>query len=223
MFDAMEQIDVPPPCIVLPVKLWSGKQVFNILMHPNKKDKVLLNLETKTRSYVRDAMRINDLCPNDGWLVIQNSELLCGVVDKSIVGDGNKDTIFYTALRDYGTIEAAACMNRLAKLCARWMGNRGFSIGIEDVTPGARLSQRRDEVIEVGYQECDNLIGEFNKGTLKCQAGCNEEQTLEAQISGKLSKIRDDLGQICLQELNKHNAPLIMSMCGSKGSKINVC
>lgn len=42
-------------------------------------------------------------------------------------------------------------------------------------------------------------------------------------MSGVLSKIRDDLGQKCLTELNKWNAPLIMSLCGSKGSKINVC
>lgn len=37
------------------------------------------------------------------------------------------------------------CMNRLAKVCARYLGgHRGFSIGIEDVTPG-------NEVICLGF------------------------------------------------------------------------
>ena len=148
---------------------------------------------------------------------------MCGVVDKAIVGDGNKESMFYVVLRDFGQLEAATCMTRLAKICARFMANQGFSIGIDDVMPGDRLSTLRDEVIEEGYVECDKLIGQHREGTLRCQPGCDMDQTLEAQISGKLSKIRDDLGQICLNELNKYNAPLIMSVCGSKGSKINVC
>ena len=44
----------------------------------------------------------------------------------------------------------------------------------------------------------------------------------QAKLTGELSKIRDDAGQICLNELNKHNTPLIMAKCGSKGSKINI-
>lgn len=33
-------------------------------------------------------------------------------------------------------------MNRLAKVCARYLGgHRGFSIGIEDVTPGIQVSK----------------------------------------------------------------------------------
>ena len=168
-------------------------------------------------------MRTPDLCPNDGYIVIHNSEIMCGVVDKSIVGDGNKESMFYVVMRDISVIEAAKCMNRLAKLCARWMANQGFSIGIDDVTPGHRLSRLRDEVIQQGNKECDDLIQDYRSGTLRCQPGCDMDQTLEAQISGKLSKIRDDLGQTCLQELDPKNAPLIMSVCGSKGSKINVC
>lgn len=223
MFDAEEHIDLPPPTIIKPIRLWTGKQVFSILLRPNKKCNVLVNLESKTRSFVKDPSRTPDLCPNDGWLVVKNSEIMCGLVDKSIVGDGNKSSLFYAVLQDFGSVEAAKCMNRLAKLCARWMANRGFSIGIEDVMPGERLWKLRDEVISKGYEVCEGYIKEHKNGTLRCQAGCDMDQTLEAQISGTLSRLRDELGQICLNELDKHNSPLIMSLCGSKGSKINVC
>jgi DNA-directed RNA polymerase III subunit RPC1 len=47
---------------------------------------------------------------------------MCGAIDKSIVGDGNKNSVFYVLLRDFGAIAAAECMNKLAKLCARWLG-----------------------------------------------------------------------------------------------------
>jgi DNA-directed RNA polymerase III subunit RPC1 len=100
--------------------------------------------------------------------------------------------------------------------------NQGFSIGIDDVQPGVFLNQQKSQVIEKGYIDCDNIIKLSKSGKLPNSPGCNQEKTLEGKLSGILSRIRDDLGQVCFQELGRHNAPLLMSLCGSKGSKINV-
>ncbi|KAI8072537.1 hypothetical protein BC940DRAFT_292818 [Gongronella butleri] len=222
MCDADLQIDIPPPAVWKPQRLWTGKQVFNVLFRPNKKSPVLINLEAKTKSFVKEEGRIPDLCPNDGWLVIQNSEIMCGLVDKAIVGDGNKNSAFYVILRDYGTIETATCMNRLAKLCARWLANQGFSIGISDVTPGARLREIKDQAVKDAYAQCDEIINKYRAGKLETMAGCDEEQTMESTVSGILSAVRGDLGKVCMTELNMYNSPSIMARCGSKGSQINV-
>ncbi|CAG8562176.1 2317_t:CDS:10 [Ambispora gerdemannii] len=222
MSDANLHIDIPPPTILKPFRLWTGKQIFNVLMRPNKSSPVLVNLENKGRSFEKKDGVIPELCPNEGYVVIRNSELVCGVVDKSLVGDGNKHSLFYTILRDYGSDEAANAMNRLSKLCSRWLANQGFSIGIDDVMPGEELRTKKEKLIEFANIRCDELIQSSISGKLENQSGCNKEQTLEAHISGVLSKVRDDAGQICMTELNKHNAPLIMATCGSKGSKINV-
>lgn len=40
---------------------------------------------------------------------------------------------------DFSARAAAAVMNRLAKLSARFVGEQGFSIGIDDVTPAHEL------------------------------------------------------------------------------------
>ncbi|KAF9436386.1 hypothetical protein BGZ76_004117 [Entomortierella beljakovae] len=220
--DAELKIDIPPPAILKPAQRWTGKQIISVLLKPNKQSKVLVNLETKTRSYDKVKRPIMDMCRNDGYLVIYNSEIMCGALDKSIVGDGNKSSLFYIVMRDYGSIEAANCMNRLAKLCARWLGTVGFSIGINDVQPGDVLASKKDQLVRSAYSKCDDLIHRSTTGQLENQPGCDVEQTLEALISGELSKVRDSVGDICLTELNKYNSPLIMATCGSKGSKINV-
>ncbi|KAF9991179.1 hypothetical protein BGZ75_002806 [Mortierella antarctica] len=220
--DAELKIDIPPPAIWKPAQRWTGKQIISVLLKPNKSSKVLVNLEAKTRSYDKAKRPILDMCNNDGYLVIYNSEIMCGVLDKSIVGDGNKSSLFYIVMRDYGSIEAAKCMNRLAKLCARWLGTVGFSIGINDVQPGEILAAKKDELVKNAYAHCDDLIYRSLHGQLENQPGCDIEQTLEALISGELSQVRDKVGDICLTELNKFNSPLIMATCGSKGSKINV-
>ncbi|KAG9118465.1 hypothetical protein FRC07_007017, partial [Ceratobasidium sp. 392] len=163
-----------------------------------------------------------DLSPNDGWLVIVNSEIMCGVMDKATVGSGKKKSIFGVILRDYGANEAANTMGRLAKLCARWLTNIGFSLGINDVIPGPRLRAEKDRMVEEAYAECLHLIEKAKLGKLENKPGCDQEQTLEAMISGVLSKVRGDVGDICMKELSRHNAPIIMATCGSKGSTINV-
>jgi DNA-directed RNA polymerase III subunit RPC1 len=67
------------------------------------------------------------MCVNDGFVLIRNSELLCGPLDKKTVG-GAKNTIFYHLLREYGQEAAADRMSRLARLCARYLG--AWSLGI---------------------------------------------------------------------------------------------
>jgi DNA-directed RNA polymerase III subunit RPC1 len=68
------------------------------------------------------------MSPNDGYLVIQNSEIMCGVMDKATVGDGNKKSVFAVIQRDYGEDEAASAMNKMAKVCARWLGESLMSL-----------------------------------------------------------------------------------------------
>jgi DNA-directed RNA polymerase III subunit RPC1 len=128
--DANIQIDIPPPTIMKPVRLWTGKQIFNVLMRPNKQSRVFVNVESKCNkqekpnpeNYPGCLSPAPDLSPNDGYLVVVNSEIMCGVMDKATIGSGKKKSIFGVIMRDYGPHEAAAAMNRLAKLSARWLG-----------------------------------------------------------------------------------------------------
>ena len=73
-------------------------------------------------------------------------------------------------------------------------------------------------MIETAYNTCLDLIAQAKKGKLENKPGCNQEQTLEAMISGVLSKVRDTVGDLCMKELSRFNAPLIMATCGSKGT-----
>ena len=95
--------------------------------------------------------------------------------------------------------------------------NFGFSLGINDVIPGPILFAKKDKLVEQAYEKCQDLIALAKKGKLENKAGCDQEQTLEAMISSVLSKVRDEVGEICMKELSRHNAPLIMATCGSKG------
>ncbi|OVA18215.1 RNA polymerase [Macleaya cordata] len=219
MGDGMDSIDLPTPALIKPVELWTGKQLFSVLVRPHAHMRVYLNFTVLEKTYSKSG---ETMCPNDGFVYFRNSELICGQLGKATLGNGNKDGLFSVLLRDYNAHAAAACMNRLAKLSARWIGNHGFSIGVDDVQPGELLNHQKKARIEEGYEACYELIRSYNKGNLKLQPGCDAAQTLEAEITGVLNKIRETTAKVCMEELHWRNSPLIMSQCGSKGSPINI-
>ena len=214
-------IDLPPPAILKPVMLWTGKQVFNIVMRPNLACEVRVNLDAACKQYKKET-GLHDLSEDDSWLCIRNSEVMCGVMDKFTIGSGKKDSVFYVIMRDYGPDAAVQAMNRLARLSARWLTNQGFSIGIGDVYPGDRLVSLKKKLVEKAYADCDVEIQNYKEGKLKKESGCNEEQTMENHISGILSKVRKEAGDHCFAELSRWNSPMLMATSGSKGSNINV-
>ena len=70
-------------------------------------------------------------------------------------------------------------MWRLARVASWFMMNRGFSIGIGDVTPSEDLLKKKLELVQNGYEKCDEYIKSLREGKLQCQSGQSEEESLE--------------------------------------------
>lgn len=213
------RIRIPPAAILKPKRLWTGKQVFGLLIRPSEEMPVFVNLKTEGKNYCGKG---EEFCVNDSYVLIRNSELLSGMMDKSTLGSGSKTNIFYILMRDYGSQYAADAMWNLARLGPVFLSNHGFSIGIGDVTPARGLLKAKEQLVDDGYQKCQSFIEQLNEGKLKAQPGCTEEETLEAVMLRELSTIRDYAGKACRKELSRHNAPLIMALSGSKGSFLNI-
>lgn len=47
-------------------------------------------------------------------------------------------------------------------------------------------------------------------------------ETLESHLNHTLSKVREIVGDNCIAHLDPSNKPLIMALCGSKGSPVNL-
>lgn len=212
--DASMRIDLPKPAIMKPRRLWTGKQIFSLILRPNKYCPVMANLSNYTSG--------QDLCVKDSWVTIRNSELLTGSMDKSTLGSGTKSSIFYVILRDFGEDYATKSMWRLARMASHFIMNRGFSFGIGDVTPSRRLLEKKQKLLDIGYRKCDEYIMQVKNGTLQCQPGCTMEETLESMMLRELSSIRELAAKACFSELHPTNSALIMAQSGSKGSNINI-
>ena len=214
-------IKIPIPCIIKPIKLWSGKQIFSmILYHPNYNS--IINLSTKARNYKGSKLYNQCMCYNDGWVIIKSNELMCGNIDKNIIG--SKTTgLFYRTINDVGGNYTALVMSRLTKLATRYLQNFGFSIGISDVSPTNELLLQKQRLLDKGIDEVNINIKQYLNGQMEATPGLTLDATLENILNQKLSNIRDKAGKVCIEKLAKdYNAALIMSICGSKGSINNI-
>jgi DNA-directed RNA polymerase III subunit RPC1 len=66
MGDANEKVDLPPPAILKPVELWSGKQLFGVLIRPSRKSHIRVNMETPSKNYKSKATYMD---PNEGCIM----------------------------------------------------------------------------------------------------------------------------------------------------------
>lgn len=53
-------------------------------------------------------------------------------------------------------------------------------------------------MLKSGYEKCDSMIKQYEKGELVLKAGCNAEQTLESYLNKELSTMRDEAGKILI-------------------------
>ncbi|GMH84485.1 hypothetical protein TL16_g09939 [Triparma laevis f. inornata] len=177
--DAAEEITLPTPAILRPVQMWTGKQIFNLMIKPNKSSNIDVNLEMQEKNYDSRSDQ-KYLCKNDGWVCFRNSTLISGNIAKKTIGDGSKTGLLYCLMRDYSSTEAANCMNRLAKLCSRYFGgHKGFSIGIDDVTPSKELRDIKQGILDEGYRQATSNIEKYEKNELKLRPGCDLLESLE--------------------------------------------
>ncbi|KAF7510795.1 hypothetical protein GJ744_005895 [Endocarpon pusillum] len=230
MLEADTKFDLPPPAILKPQSLWTGKQVFNILMRPNKQSDVRVNIDVQCRDFKKvnynEAKAPSELLhrdlQDDGFLCIRNSEVLCGRMDKATIGAGKKNSLFYVLYRDFGPNAAAQGMNRLSKLCARWLSLQGFSVGINDVTPTPRLTKIKEETVRAAFTACDESADKLRKGKLRREPGLDEKGTLEGIEIKALNDVRTQMSTFLAGELSIRNSPMVMATSGSKGSTVNV-
>ncbi|KIH46361.1 RNA polymerase Rpb1, domain 2 [Ancylostoma duodenale] len=204
------RIRLPTPAIMKPL--------IGLIISDDFKSPIKLNLVTPNKCYTKNK----EFCIKDSYVIIRNGQHICGVLDKALLGSGSKTNMFYIMLRDFGEDAAIEAMWRMTRMTTVFLSNYGFSVGVGDVTPSAELLREKAFLLDEGYRKCHDYIAQLDSGQLMAQPGCTGGETLEALILHELSSIRDRAGRACLDNLSKHNAPLTMAMCGSKGSFLNI-
>jgi DNA-directed RNA polymerase II subunit RPB1 len=109
---------LPPPAIVKPRPLWTGKQI--------------LSLVFPAVNYARKENSKTWACAEDTNVYIKHGELLCGVMKKDQVG-AKAGGVVHLCQRDLGPEETKIFLSDAQNLVNNWLVHNGFSVGVADI------------------------------------------------------------------------------------------
>ena len=204
---------VPTPAILKPAPLWTGKQVFNMII-PKSTNCRRLNAW-------HPDVDPKDMSVGDTQVLIEDGELLAGTLCKRTLGTGGGSLIHVIWL-EHGPDAARFFLNHTQLLVNYWILQEGMSMGIGDTIADEGTMATINEIIMDAKSKVQDVIDDAQAHKLEAQPGRSMMESFENKVNQILNKARDDAGNSAQRSLKDTNNVKLMVTAGSKGSFINI-
>lgn len=199
---------VPTPTILRPKPLWTGKQILSMTIPRG------INISRASESKSANP-------PVDDGMLIENGDIMYGVVDKKTVG-AVQGGLIHVTFREKGPEACRGLFSGLQKVVNYWLFHNGFSIGIGDtIADKGTMTVITDRVAKAKSRVAD-LIRTGHLDGLKPKPGMSIRESFESEVNQELNRCRDDAGRHAEKSLKDDNNVKQMVVAGSKGSFINI-
>ncbi|MGQ4870279.1 MAG: DNA-directed RNA polymerase subunit A' [Candidatus Thorarchaeota archaeon] len=207
---------LPEPAIKAPVPLWTGKQIFSMFIPEG------INISFKANICRKCSVCKKEDCEYDAYVVIRDGNLEFGVVDEKAFGAGEPDSLFHRIIKEKGPTAARKFMDSVGRLLVRLITDRGFSMGLDDVTLPREAQERIKVILQEAEEKVNQLIETYKRGELDPNPGQTLLETLEQRIMATLAEARDSAGEVAGEHLGLENSAVIMAQTGARGSRLNL-
>ncbi|KAH8115265.1 hypothetical protein DFH11DRAFT_1726131 [Phellopilus nigrolimitatus] len=182
---------IPTPAILKPKPLWTGKQILSmtILRGIN----IFRSPEPKSSNPVFD----------DGML-IENGEIIFGIVEKKTVG-ASQGGLIHVVFREKGPEATRTLFTGLQQIVNYWLFHNGFSIGIGDTVADKKTMAYITEQIKMRKANVTQAIEDAHSVRLKA-----------APVEREPNLACDHSGQYAQKNLKEDNNVKQMVVAGSK-------
>ncbi|MCS7142336.1 MAG: DNA-directed RNA polymerase subunit A' [Aigarchaeota archaeon] len=196
--------ELPEPEVKSPEPLWSGKQVFSMVLPKGLNHVVSANFNP------------------DDKVVIRDGKLIRGYADKATVGIEKPNSLLHKIAKEYGSEVTAKFLNSTIKLANTYINLRGFTTGITDLIIPESVYEEIREVFSEMWKKYERLRDDYVKGRIVARPGETVEQAFESEILEILSSTRDEVGSKIRAHITPSNQVLIMAKTGARGSTLNI-
>ena len=208
---------MPKPAIYFPQKLWTGKQLFSLII-PGR---VNCNRTHSTHPESEDSGPYKWISHADTRVLIENGELICGILCKKTLGSSHGSLIHIIAM-EQSHEETGNFFNNVQTVVNNWLLIEGHTIGIVDTLYDAKNREEIKKTIDKAKEEVFETIDQGHNQELTSTPGRTLKQTFEEKVNMLLNEARDKAGSSAQKSVSKYNSFNLMVMSGAKGSKINI-
>ncbi|KAH7726241.1 DNA-directed RNA polymerase I subunit A1 [Aphelenchoides avenae] len=243
--ETTQRLKIPPPTILKPEKLWTGKQVVTAILLNNIPDGCPpINLTGKAKTGVK-CWQVRGHQPpkfsmSESEVIIRGGELLNGVLDKAHYG-ATQFGLIHCCYELYGHRTATKILSCFSRLFTTYLQFHGFTLGVADILLTKEANAARSRVISDLRQSGKSIV---------CKTFNLDESTSDRKIKHVLAtaynnprKDRGDVKQLDFsmkQAMGKYgeqindacvptglirsfpdNALQLMIQSGAKGTTVN--
>ena len=150
--------NLPIPCILKPKPLWSGKQIFSLIL-PKE-----LNLIKYREEDPKDWE--NKLNLADNFIQIKDGELLQGIICKKTVGTSSGGIVhkIWIEISPKKTIEF---LGNCQKIINNFLLLTGWTIGISDIICDTKINKKIENTKKEMKKEINKYLNQAQDGTLE--------------------------------------------------------
>jgi DNA-directed RNA polymerase subunit A' len=193
-----------------------GRDLFSTLLPPG------INLSYSSAARASGMKEKEARLPeNDFWVVIEDSKLVAGGIDKASIASEKGKLLDHIARR-FGNGAAREFLDKVTKVGNGFLTLRGFSTSIEDEDLPQAARDEIDQKVADTRTRVDALLKQYKKGDLQPLPGRTLEETLEMEIMRETGQARDAAGETASQFLGMENSAVLMARCGARGSMLNL-
>ena len=224
LIDNFDIRNLPMPCIFKPQALWSGKQIFGLILPKN------LNF-SRFRDDTPEGL-CNKLNILDNFVEIKNGELYQGIICKKSIGSSCSGGIThciwkmnpaYTRDRtNNGPKLALKFLGQCQKIINKFLISKGFSVGISDTLCNPETNIKIGNIIKDMKDNIKTILSDAKEGKLKGQIGKNTIDSFEIQSNLELNNASSLAGKEVKDSLLQNNNLNNMVSSGSKGNLTNI-
>eukprot|EP01088_Endostelium_zonatum_P006247 TRINITY_DN18354_c0_g1_i1.p1 TRINITY_DN18354_c0_g1~~TRINITY_DN18354_c0_g1_i1.p1 ORF type:complete len:1704 (-),score=470.71 TRINITY_DN18354_c0_g1_i1:9-5120(-) len=232
-----------PPAVMKPQPLWTGKQVITTILNQLTQGLPPMNMESKAKI---SGGLWGSSHTGEAQVLIQDNELLTGILDKSQVGAAQYGLV-HAYYELYGPERAGKFLTVLGRLLTQYLHMIGFTCGIDDLILEQDAEASRRTILDDAYQNlgmetAKKFVGLDGK-TVNKQDVCDALKTvlkshhniktgvdlesvkLDNVMKGAMNKVTEAVVDVAIPEglikrFPKNNMSM-MTQSGAKGSTVN--
>ncbi|OXA46492.1 DNA-directed RNA polymerase II subunit RPB1 [Folsomia candida] len=208
---------MPMPAIVKPIPLWTGKQLFTLIIPGN----VNLVKTHATHPDDEDDGPYKWISPGDTKVMVEHGELIMGILCKKTLGT-SEGSLLHICFTELGHEVAGQFYGNIQTVVNNWLMYEGHSIGIGDTIADPQTYLEIQRTIKKAKEDVIEVIQKAHNMELEPTPGNTLRQTFENQVNRILNDARDKTGGSAKKSLTEYNNLKTMVVAGSKGSNINI-
>ncbi|XP_037032570.1 DNA-directed RNA polymerase II subunit RPB1 [Bradysia coprophila] len=208
---------MPQPCILKPKPLWTGKQIFTLIIPGN----VNVIRTHSTHPDEEDDGPYKWISPGDTKVMVEHSELIMGILCKKTLG-ASAGSLLHICFLELGHEIAGRFYGNIQTVINNWLLLEGHSIGIGDTIADPQTYHEIQQSIRKAKEDVISVIQKAHNMELEPTPGNTLRQTFENQVNRILNDARDKTGGSAKKSLTEYNNLKAMVVSGAKGSNINI-